>query len=382
VQVLRKPGASPLLFGKYLMESTAFITLEDISDQLPSYEETVLSVDMGEALAKAYESIEADITEAMKAHRGNKSLMSVMLNTLLLYPDHPYGIGPIFGKTYDPKEGRMVSFFVTEPEDLPEADTYAKEQRLIEDIREELRQGRRTQVYATFTGKHDVTGRLERVLQQEGCRVAVLRSTVPTDKREAWYERQLRAGVEVVICHPRLVETGLDLLAFPTLYFYETGYSLHTLRQASRRSWRIGQMHPVRVKFLAYRGTMQETCIRHMGKKMLVALMMEGKFSGEGLQSLDANEDLLSAMARELVEKGGVGESADAVWKDLERERAKHAPAPTKLLEASDSTDDVISQLPVFQGLQLVRSAQRPKPKETSIWPTAHVVGEQMRLFG
>jgi hypothetical protein len=53
----------------------------------------------------------------------------------------------------------------------------------------------------------------------------------------------LQAGVEVVVCHPKLVETGLDLLAFPTLYFYETGYSLHTLRQASRRSWRIGQRH-------------------------------------------------------------------------------------------------------------------------------------------
>ena len=72
---------------------------------------------------------------------------------------------------------------------------------------------------------------------------------------------------------------------------------------------------------------MQETCIRHVGKKMLVAFMMEGKFSGEELQSLDANEDLLSAMTRELVEKGGVGETADAVWKDLKRERAKHAPA-------------------------------------------------------
>ena len=382
VQVLRKPGASPLLFGKYLMESTAFITLEDISDQLPSYEETVLSVDMGEPLAKAYKSIEEDITEAMKAHRGNKSLMSVMLNTLLLYPDHPYGIGPIFGKTYDPKEGRMIPFFVTEPADLPETDTYAKEQRLIEDIREELRQGRRCQVYATFTGKHDVTGRLERVLQREGFRVAVLRSTVPTDKREAWYERQLRAGVEVVICHPRLVETGLDLLAFPTLYFYETGYSLHTLRQASRRSWRIGQKHPVRVKFLAYRSTMQETCIRHMGKKMLVALMMEGKFSGEGLQSLDANEDLLSAMARELVEKAGVGESADAVWKDLERERAKHAPVSAMQLEVSESMDDVIPQLPVSQGPQLVQSTPRPKLKENPIWPTGHMVGEQMRLFG
>jgi hypothetical protein len=127
----------------------------------------------------------------------------------------------------------------------------------------------------------------------------------------------LKAGVEVVICHPKLVETGLDLLAFPTLYFYETGYSLHTLRQASRRSWRIGQRFPVRVKFVTYSGTMQETCLRLMGKKMLVALMMEGKFSGEGLQALDTDEDLMSAMARELVEKAGVGESADAVWRDL-----------------------------------------------------------------
>ena len=393
VQVIRKPGASPLLFGKYLMESTAFITLEDISDQLPSYEETVLSVDMDPALSEAYEVLEEEITDAMKANRGNKSLMSVMLNTLLLYPDHPYGIGALWGKQFDPKQGCMVPFFVTQPEDLPETDTYAKEQRLIGDIREELRQGRRCQVYATFTGKHDVTARLERVLQQAGFQVAVLRSTVATDKREAWYERQLRAGVEVVICHPKLVETGLDLLAFPTLYFYETGYSLHTLRQASRRSWRIGQVHPVRVKFLAYRGTMQETCIRHMGKKMLVALMMEGKFSGEGLQSLDANEDLLTAMARELVEKGGVGESADAVWKDLERERARHAPEQPRAPKLLDSVAiavepevapvEMTADVAITPGLQLIRSTQtRPKRKQAPLWPTGHLAGEQMRLFG
>ena len=394
VQVLRKPGASPLLFGKYLMESTAFITLEDISDQLPSYEETVLSVDMDPGLSDAYKALAKEITEAIKAHRGNKSLMSVMLNTLLLYPDRPYGIGAIWGKEYDAKQGCMVPFFVTEPEDLPVTDTYAKEQRLIEDIREELRQGRRCQVYATFTGKHDVTARLERVLRHAGFCVAVLRATVPTDKREGWYERQLRAGVEVVICHPKLVETGLDLLAFPTLYFYETGYSLHTLRQASRRSWRIGQRHPVRVKFLAYRGTMQETCIRHMGKKMLVALMMEGKFSGEGLQSLDANEDLLTAMARELVEKGGVGESADAVWKDLERERHRtEQPAGGELpqsiaaevvkVQPSVQIEAVPAEVLTLPGPQLVHSAQpRPKRRQTPLWPTGHLAGEQMRLFG
>lgn len=45
----------------------------------------------------------------------------------------------------------------------------------------------------------------------------------------------------------------------------------------------------MRVKFLTYKGTMQETCLRLMGKKMFVALMMEGKFSGEGVgESADA----------------------------------------------------------------------------------------------
>ena len=54
-----------------------------------------------------------------------------------------------------------------------------------------------------------------------------------------------------------------------------------------------------------------------MGKKILVALTMEGKFAGEGLRSIDEDDDMLSAMARELVERSGVGESADAVWKAL-----------------------------------------------------------------
>src|SRR6476619_44115 len=38
---------------------------------------------------------------------------------------------------------------------------------------------------------------------------------------EAWYARQVKEGVQVVIGHPKLVETGLDLLDFPTIIFYE-----------------------------------------------------------------------------------------------------------------------------------------------------------------
>jgi hypothetical protein len=45
----------------------------------------------------------------------------------------------------------------------------------------------------------------------------------------------------------------------------------------------------------------------------LVALTMEGKFAGEGLQTIDEDDDMLSAMARKLVKKSGIGESADAI---------------------------------------------------------------------
>ena len=37
--VKRRPGASPLLFGGFLMNLAAFVSLEDISDALPSYQE-------------------------------------------------------------------------------------------------------------------------------------------------------------------------------------------------------------------------------------------------------------------------------------------------------------------------------------------------------
>jgi len=390
IQVQKKPGASPLLFGKFLMNTTAFLSLEDIADNLPRYDESVLSVEMDEEHAKAYEELEEDIRAAIRAHRGNKSLMSILLNTLLLYPDHPCGFEDIWARAFDPETKEYVKFLVTTPQNLKEDGLYSKERALIADVREELRQGRRCQVYATYTGEKDVTLRLESVLRQAGFRVAVLRSSVATDKREDWYERQLKGGVEVVICHPKLVETGLDLLAFPTLYFYETGYSLHTLRQASRRSWRIGQRHAVRVKFVTYTGTMQETCLRLMGKKMLVALMMEGKFSGEGLQSLDTDEDLMSAMARELVEKAGVGASADQLWKELQSERERVLPQPPSLKAEEDdnpvfdlSATEPIGPATERAGIHLVEPQAGVKVrKKSSPWSTGTGPSVQLSLFG
>lgn len=390
VRLVRRPGASPLLFGKFLMSSTVFVSLEDIADFLPPYEETVVEVRMSEPLAKAYRKIEEDIRAALKQHRKNRSLTSLMMHRLILYPDHPFGIGEIWGKVFDPKVKKMVPFLVTKAPDLPRDAVYPKEQDLISDIRAELAQGRRCQVYATFTHDYDVLARLEHVLQEAGFRVAVLRPTVPPLQRELWYEKQVKEGVEVVICHPKLVETGLDLIWFPTILFYQTGYSLHTLRQASRRSWRIGQFLGVRVKFLVYRGTTQMTCLRLMGRKMLVALMMEGKFSGEGIHSMGIEEDMVAAMARELLEKSDVGQSANAVWEDLKRERATQLAATPKLELPDEAGEGATgfgdglfdSQPPHPSGLTIVHSNPPKQKQPDPTWPTGYVVGEQLRLFG
>ena len=191
--------------------------------------------------------------------------------------------------------------------------------------------------------------------------------------------------------HSHQDQSGLDLLEFPTILFYESGYSLHTLRQASRRSWRIGQRRPVRVKFLCYEGTMQTACLRLMGRKLLVALTMEGKFAGEGLQSIDEDDDMLSAMARELVERNGIGESADAIWKALNREHQKLFPTVSEpadevavpalsgnvLQSGSDArvlVQELIDSSSVLIFGQRPGSGRRPRSKPS--------VPEQASLFG
>jgi hypothetical protein len=299
------------------------VSLEDISDALPPYQEEVVSIEMDEPLKKAYEDLEEDIKKALREHRGNQSVISVALNALLAYPDRPFGFGDLIGREFNPETQRREPFLIAATHDLDQNLVYAKERRLMEEVKASLERGRKVQVYAVYTQKRDVTRRLESILTKEGIRVGVLTTEVAPEHREAWYENQLRAGMQVCIAHPRLVQTGLDLWAMVDIFFYETGYSIYTLRQASRRSWRIGQKKDVKVKFFFYAGTMQETCLRLMGKKLLVSLAMEGKFANDGLQAIDEGDDILMAMARELVTEKGIGETADAVWKTLVEKQAE-----------------------------------------------------------
>ena len=96
--------------------------------------------------------------------------------------------------------------------------------------------------------------------------------------------------------------TLLDRNDFTTLIFYSMGYNLFTLRQASRRSWRINQTAPrVEVYLLYYKDTMQAKAMKLMASKLAVAGIIEGGFSEEGLAAMSDVRDLTSQMAKELV---------------------------------------------------------------------------------
>jgi hypothetical protein len=172
-------------------------------------------------------------------------------------------------------------------------------------------------VYLTHTETRDLTPRLLTILETAGIRATVLKAgTVAADRREEWVAARVRDGVEVVLSHPRLVQTGLDLLDFPSLVWFEPDYSVDTVRQASRRSWRIGQRQPVEVTFLVYARTLQADALGLIAATVRSALSVEGELPEEGLAALEGDgQDVFLALARRLTERGaGAEESLEELF--------------------------------------------------------------------
>ncbi|MBP5717959.1 MAG: hypothetical protein J6X53_03130, partial [Abditibacteriota bacterium] len=221
-------------------------------------------------------------------------ILSAYLNLLTVYPDQPYGQPPIL----DPITGKPI---VT-PEDCGDADTIGeKEQAVLDIVRRKVEAGKRVLVYTSWV-RSDSQQKLLKLLTQNGYHAEIMSDKITPDAREEWVFKRLASGMQVLITNPSLVETGLDLNAFTTLIFFSMGYKLFTLRQASRRSWRINQTAPkVEVYMLYYRDTMQQKAMKLMASKLAVAGIIEGNFTEEGLAAMSDVKDMTSQMAKELM---------------------------------------------------------------------------------
>jgi hypothetical protein len=149
------------------------------------------------------------------------------------------------------------------------------------------------------TNHRDITGRLTKLLGREGFKTMTLKSdTVATGEREG-HILSHQDQIDGLICHPKLVQTGLDLYEFVSIVFYQVETSAYVTRQASRRSWRLGQTREVECVYMAYQQTAQTRALALIANKAARSLAFEGDLSSSGLEEM-AEEDTLVSLARSL----------------------------------------------------------------------------------
>ena len=288
----RLPGVSPLVFTKFLLENAVFLSLSDMSNGLPGYEEIPVPVEMDTELYNTYQEFERAFRDYATARRGSKKALGPFLQALTAYPDCPHMVSPVT----DPTEGSLIY----NPQELQKT-RRNKEEALLDLVKEKLANGEKVLVYYSFVNKTDIGKTLIDMFEENNIKAFEMKSNVAPDKREEWVENHLNKGMQVMVCNPSLVETGLDLLDFTSIIFYQMGYNLFTMRQASRRSWRLSQSKDVKVYFMYYRTSIQEQALSLMATKLQAAMAIEGKFSEEGLRAMSNNEDLLTQIADNVV---------------------------------------------------------------------------------
>ena len=310
------PGVSPLVYSKFLLENCVFLSLSDMGKELPEYEEIPTPLSMRKEVEQEYKRLEKELKTFIRSNAyGSNRILSTYLNLLSAYPDQPYGHTP----TFYPGVGNLI----VAPKDTGcPGDLEPKDEKILELVEKKVSAGERVIIYTAWT-RLDTQQKLHTLLTQKGYRASILDRKVPTKKREAWVDKKVQDGIDVLIVNAALVETGLDLNEFTTLIFYNVSYNLYILRQASRRSWRINQTAPrVEVYLFYYRDTMQAKALKLMANKLAAATVIEGNISEEGLAALSESHDLMAEMAMELVH--GIKDNVDELSNTFKHMAIRH----------------------------------------------------------
>jgi hypothetical protein len=294
------PGISPLLVRE-LIDHAIWCGLPDMAFSLPPYVEIPIAVDLPGEIQSHYDREKKRMIDYLLDCKksGDGSFLGVYLQAALRYPSSCFRTKPVVHKTpYLDATGQRIERVVTTLKSFGEDRLYPKEEELIRILREELADDRPCVVFVAQSGTLDIQPRLEALIKRDvpGAKPIILRSnTVPTDERDGWLKKQVVAGHNILICNPKLVSTGLDLLDFKSLIFYEQVYSLYDTAQASRRHWRIGQTAECRCYYLFYQNTLEAQAIELISQKQAAAALLGGDADGGGLAQLSGGASSLEA---------------------------------------------------------------------------------------
>ncbi|TLN19865.1 DEAD/DEAH box helicase, partial [bacterium] len=238
-QAKEQPGVSPAIVSR-LLDTTIFLSLKDLNLALPAYKEEVVALDMLDDQGQQYRSMDSGLKQlAVQSSR----YLSIWLQWSLARPNSAFRDEVVVVDEVDGEDGKSVRKvpLMELPAINPNGHKWLpKEHWLADFCKLEKQQGRKVLIYVRQTGTRDIQDRVMMPLQANGLRVSILSSNVDPRKREEWIAKRVNT-LDAMICNPRLVETGLDLVQFSSVVFFEIEYSLYTLWQSVRRVWRLGQ---------------------------------------------------------------------------------------------------------------------------------------------
>jgi len=393
------PGISPSIINR-LLHNTVFLSLKDLGLALSEYGEEVAALDMltentlGECHAAQYDSMESVLRARA---RQDKRFLSLWLQWALARPNSAFrdekvqtdilndrdddgGIGLLDVIEMDTVNGKtkLKRTLMDLPAVISETNNglLPKEAWLVNFVRAERARSRKTLIYLRQTGTRDIQYRIEHILKDAGVRTLVLTRNVEARKREAWIAGKV-FGIDALIVNPKLVETGLDLIAFSNVVYFEIEYSLYTLWQSLRRVWRPGQTQRVKAVFAIYRGAMEERALALMGQKMKAGQTLYGDEVGGAIVPEDEG-DLLLKLAREALNKADIPDLQSLFAENCHIERAK-LPAtlsPAPIIEMGPMPQPALEKALTFDAWMAQRGEEALNPGRTK-----KVSQGQMSLF-
>ncbi|WP_240377193.1 helicase-related protein [Bacillus piscicola] len=276
--VKEKPGIAPELVANHLLDKCIFVELQDLQVPLVEIEEKPVIIDLDEEHKYAYDQMHSELYETCKKMQKEvgTGAWAKFNPATLNYADQPSVPVEVIWK----KKGDSEILGCVTATTFPTEYLTAKERTLLEIVEDELNQNRPCIIYNNFTGKsgdYRTNSRIQKVLKRHGIDAKILDDTIASNKRFEWLERQETEGTKVIITNMKLVECGLDLMSFPTIIYFQLCDEVSTLRQSSRRAWRLGQPKKCKVLFLVNDGTQQLSQFKRLMSRRVSAMITEGR---------------------------------------------------------------------------------------------------------
>lgn len=305
-----KPGISPVIFPLFMQDTTVFLSLTDLKENLPELKHSQIEVEMDPELEAAKSKLEAEI-KAIARH--DKKLFQGSMRVGYSFLDMP----TVEKELKDSFSGDVV---LKTPVISSHSDNKLME--LLRLAKEEVqREDRRMMVYTNFTGD-GINDYLNQHLRDAGYRVTVLNKqgdfslscdgeSIKVDKenREKFIREEVKKGTEIMIVNPELIKTGYNLMDFPTICYYQMSYQVYTNRQADRRAWRLGQTKTCKIVYIYYKDSIQQNIASLMATKIVASQAIEGNMDAAGLEAIVADRTAEEELAKKFFEgiRGRVG---------------------------------------------------------------------------